>query len=123
METNYHHAVPFIEVNPGHLNQMINKSGLTVVQFHSPSCAPCHALKPWLVEQAYDHSGVTFLGLDAMADTDTAINQKVRSFPTVLVFNEGTELARIVGAAAVREKLPTILKEHTSFSLISMENF
>lgn len=123
METNFIHTQPFTEVNPGYLNQMINKQGLTVVQFHSPSCAPCHALKPWLVEQAYEHLGVTFLGLDAMADTDTAIEQKVRSFPTVLVFNEGTELTRIVGASAVREKLPDIIRQHTSFSSVNVENF
>ena len=65
-------------------------------------CAPCRALSGHIAHMAADPSnaGVAFLKMDAdkVTDQDLLAQLSVTAFPTVLLFLNGTESGRVVGA-------------------------
>ena len=70
-----------------------------VVDFWAEWCGPCKMIAPVLAEIAEEQSGrLTIAKLNVDDNPDTARRFGVMSIPTMIVFKDGAEAARIVGA-------------------------
>lgn len=73
--------------------------GVVLVDVWAAWCTPCAALSPVLGALAARHAGtLRVLALDADANPVTTAALGVRALPTVLVWRDGTEWQRLVGA-------------------------
>jgi thioredoxin 2 len=61
-------------------------------------CAPCHMLAPTIDALARDYAGRVLVGkLDVDANPATAARFEIRGIPTLLVFDHGQLVDRLVG--------------------------
>jgi thioredoxin len=76
-----------------------------LVDFATSWCAPCRALAPILRAVAAERGGqLSVATIDAEASQALARRYDVRSFPTVIAFAGGREVARTVGLTS-KERL------------------
>ena len=92
-------------IHANQLNLAISESPHPVlVDFFSKSCPPCTALSPVLEELAVEFDGrIDFVKVDAMADDESlkiSAELGIRAVPTLILFKNGTEVARRTGAAS-----------------------
>lgn len=71
-----------------------------LVDFWAPWCGPCRALAPHLEVLAREHGDrLLILKVDIEAHPDAATTYEVRALPTLVLFRDGKEAKRHVGAA------------------------
>jgi thioredoxin reductase (NADPH) len=71
---------------------------LLMVKYVSPTCGPCHTLKPILNKLADEFDGkIHFIEIDITKDPDTAENAQVTGTPTVQLFKDKELLEHIQG--------------------------
>lgn len=71
-----------------------------LVDFHADWCGPCHMIEPVIEQLAEEYRGkVRFAKLDVDANPEVAARYGVMGIPTLIVFKNGEEVSRIVGAA------------------------
>jgi thioredoxin 2 len=77
----------------------VERSPLPVlIDFWAAWCGPCRMVAPTIEQLAKELSGKVRVGkLDVDANQMTAARFQVQSIPTLLVFNDGKEVDRIVG--------------------------
>ena len=79
------------------------ESGTPVlVDFTAAWCPPCRVMKPVLAELAAERDDVKVVQLDVDADQRTAAEYGVLSMPTFILFKDGREVHRLVGARPKR---------------------
>ena len=89
-----------LEITDDQFEQAVILSELPVlVDFWAPWCAPCRLVAPVLEELAREHAGTLRV---AKVNTDenatNAIGYDVRGIPTMVLFKDGSEVGRVVGA-------------------------
>ncbi len=76
-------------------------SGLVLVDFGAEWCAPCKAILPVLEKFSADYEGrVEVFSVDIDRSPSLAAKHGVMSVPTLLVFQSGSQVERIVGAVS-----------------------
>lgn len=70
-----------------------------IVDFWAEWCPPCHAIAPAFEELAAQYAGkVTFAKLNTDDSPETPGRHGVMGMPTLILFEGGREVGRIVGA-------------------------
>lgn len=105
-------AVP-VELTDTDFQSFISSSSLPVmVDFYSPTCGPCKAIAPVIINLARDYHGKFIIAkLDTSSNPGTAMHYKIRGVPSLLFFKNGQVVDQIVGAPPepqLRQKLDTI---------------
>jgi len=72
-------------------------SGLVLVDFWAPWCAPCRMLGPIIEEVANEVEGVTVGKLNVDENPMVAGQFQIMSIPTVMLFKDGKAVETIVG--------------------------
>ena len=77
--------------------EVLQASGVTIVDFWAPWCKPCQAIEPILESLAADHGlGLVRLNIDEHLGVPSRYG--VLSLPTVILFENGEPKATVVGA-------------------------
>lgn len=89
--------------------EVLKSDKLVIVDFWATWCMPCKMLSHTIEEIAKEYKDkykVTKLNIDDAMDIATDYN--VMNIPTLIFFNNGKEVARIVGAASKRDIIKKI---------------
>ncbi len=89
-----------VEVTTVDFDPMVKQSVMPVlVDVWAPWCGPCRAVAPILEQLAIDRAG-TLRVVKVNADQEPTLSGRlgVQGIPTLVLFNNGTEIARQVGA-------------------------
>jgi thioredoxin 1 len=78
---------------------VLNSDKLTIVDFWAEWCGPCKMMNPILDELTTEYDGkVVIAKMNVDDNSETPTNFNIRGIPTFILFKEGKEIARIVGA-------------------------
>lgn len=85
-----------------------------VVDFWAPWCGPCRMVAPVLEEISQKMNGkIKFVKLNTDENQKTAMDYQIMAIPSLLIFNDGQEVDRIVGFVP-QEQLETDLNRFIS---------
>lgn len=70
----------------------------TVIYFSATWCGPCKAVGKAVEDLQADFPDVEFHKVDVDEQPEQASKHSVRAMPTLVRFQDGTEVARVVGA-------------------------
>lgn len=88
-----------VKLSPGNFKEKVLEAKEPVlVDFWAAWCHPCQMIAPTLEEIADKQEGLRIGKLNVDENPDLASNYKVMSIPTLILFNEGKEAKRLVGA-------------------------
>jgi len=83
-----------------------------IVDFWAEWCMPCKMLEPIYVELAKEYEGrVRFGRLNVDENPDIAEKYGIMAIPTLIIFKDGQEVDRLIGAAP-KNKLIQFIEEN-----------
>ena len=85
------------KLNQNNFNNAI-ANGTALVDFYADWCGPCRMVSPIVDEIAEERSDITVGKVNVDDENALAMKYDVMSIPTLIVFKDGKEKARIVGA-------------------------
>lgn len=107
-----------IELNDLNFNEALQKYEKMVVDFWADWCVPCKMMAPIFESLANEYKGrVVFAKLNTDENPQISAEFNVSSIPTLLFFQNGRQINRIVGARTQEQLSEEIL---SSFKLISL---
>ena len=79
--------------------QSLKEAGTMFVDFWAPWCGPCRMVGPVVEQLAEEMAGkLSFGKINIDENADAAMRYGVVSIPTMILFKDGKEIERIVGA-------------------------
>ena len=78
-------------------NEIIEKAGIALVDFYADWCGPCKMLSPIIDEIAEERTDITVGKVNDDENNSLAAKYNVMSIPTMIIFKNGKEQARVVG--------------------------
>ena len=107
-------ALEVKEIKSGVELEKAKMSGLTLVDFGAPWCAPCCLQEPIIRQLAAQFKGKAYIAaVNVDESSDVASNLGIRSIPTLILFRNGKEIQRFVGLqseATLSEALKKLIK-------------
>lgn len=77
-----------------------------LVDFWAEWCGPCKTIAPILEEIATEHGeNVQIAKVNVDENQQLALQQKVMSIPTLILFKDGAEAKRVIGAKSKQDLL------------------
>ncbi len=74
-----------------------------VVDFWADWCGPCKMMAPQFAAAAARLPAVRFVKVDTEASQQTSVRYRIRSIPTMVLFKNGGEVARVSGALSAAD--------------------
>jgi len=93
-----------IKLNEQNFHSVIS-SGTTLVDFYADWCGPCKMIAPIIEEIANERSDINVGKVNVDESGMLAMKYNVSSIPTIIVFKDGQEQAKIIGYRGKEEIL------------------
>jgi len=105
-------ADPIVLTADNFTAEVIDVSGVILVDFWAAWCGPCRMIAPLVTQLAGELAGRARMGkLDVDAHGALAAQYGVMSIPTLVLFKDGREVERVVGLRPY-EALRTLVEAH-----------
>ena len=85
-------------------SEVLNKSGVVLVDFYADWCGPCKMVAPIVEEISLERGDISVGKVNVDQSPAVAGAYNVMSIPTIIVFKDGKEKNRMVGYAP-KEKI------------------
>lgn len=87
------------ELNQSNFSEVINKNKFVLVDIYTTWCGPCKMMMP-VLEQLNEHysDSVIISKLEADSNMDISNQLNIKSVPTLILFRDGKEIERQLGA-------------------------
>jgi thioredoxin 2 len=119
---NCHQLLPWlVAADASTFEAEIAASVAVVVDFSADWCGPCKMISPILEQAARDHAGalkIVKVDVDAAGNAPLSERFQIRGIPLLVLFENGTEADRLVGAAP-RGKIEQWLAPHLATTVAS----
>ena len=96
--------------NDENIQELIDGNTHVMVQLGASWCYPCKQLKPKVEKISFESPDIVFAYVDIDASPSYCMKSKVMSVPTVIGYNNGVEVDRVVGSneSAVKDLLENL---------------
>ena len=89
-----------IHITDSDFDAIVNGYPLVLVDFWAEWCGPCHMVAPTVESLAKEHCGkLVCAKVDVDRNPETATRFETSSIPTLILFKDGVEVERMIGAA------------------------
>jgi thioredoxin 1 len=83
-------------------SEVLDSESPVLVDFWAPWCGPCRVVHPILEEMLAERDDIQIVSLNVDENQQTAANYEVLSIPTLILFKDGGEAKRVIGAMPKR---------------------
>lgn len=93
-----------LHLDNSNFNEILNNNSVVMVDFWADWCMPCKMFAPVLEKFEAEYEGSAVVGkLNVDEAPEIAAKYQVTSIPTVVVFKDGMEVKRSIGAVSKGE--------------------
>lgn len=94
-------------------SEVLNSTGLAVIDFYANDCAPCAAMAPIFEEIAEEMASEAKFGkVNTSDNVKLAISQRIMMLPTIVLYKDGKKTANIHGKLATKEGIIEMIRSN-----------
>jgi thioredoxin 1 len=83
-------------------SEVLDSETPVLVDFWAPWCGPCRVVHPILEEMASEREEFRIVSINTDENQETAARFEILSIPTLILFKDGQEAKRVIGAMPKR---------------------
>lgn len=84
-------------------SEVTKHAGIVLVDFYTDTCPPCRMMNPVLEELAKERSDLKIVKVDAASNYEVAVQFRVSTVPTFLLFTNGQVRGQFTGLRAKKD--------------------
>lgn len=92
--------------------EVLNASGLVLVDYWNDGCEPCKALMPDVEALSSVYTDVKFCKLDTTKARRLAISQRIMGLPNISLYKNGEKIDEVTKENASKESIEAMIKKH-----------